>query len=894
MLSVHLANIKSSGVYRFVFDKSEVPGQPPQTMRLVVGYSERGPFNTVTYVKNEGEFKEIYGNISKKLEKYGCFFHRLALQCLAKGPILCLNLKKFQPKDETHTSPNAEGGYEAVSIASFDPFGEDDVVIRDTEVARIFNTSRLWTLDPEVLPEAYWKGATSVAAQSDSKFITIAATDTLKNSNTVIIRPSTVKGYDITLRDWYNSYNEGVYPDYAEDYLDTLVSDYMVDVYIFRGQFTKEIASSETFSNYFSIKTINKGTKEVPNYVTKVFVKDFVTDAFDEKRDALELLSRVEGSGFITRYTGSLIPYFKNTDGSWMSIDLLVNGGTAIHNVMMFLDESYLEKSGKDLKTINLGGYFDEVDTGSFKDSLGVIGNKYYGTDELAAYMFNIWNCNNSGEWSLSKFSGNNFTYGDVAVDIYAGIKGPDTETSSTGLFTYSESNASICAAKSININVGDRFFSKNGLATCIRVEPAKKGNIDCNRFFFTSLPTIFNKGENNLVPGITGAFIVRYNSKLTAHATLMGSMIEKVDPTKADDEATYKLAEYDNASHGVDLYLKGYTYLNPKPTGSSAREKCNWINNQLDVLKNKGLREALTNSTDTDYRYIVDTFEAFIETGLRDKLSSLARDKQNAFVISNFPAIKTFAKSDAFTDAYGVFNTKYIAAGYNKAKNAVDMISLPTESNGAAYIAFFTPLKFNDAGLKINVPSAALVSNNFMDKYTSRQPYYIVAGPSYGRMVHADLIGPDYNFTREDLDNLEPMGVNCMVLKPQRGTFINSNQTAKQIPVTGLSKINIVELVIYLQDAIADMLQGHQWELNTATLRGNIKAKADAICEAVKANGGLYAYDNQCDKSNNSDEIIDNEMIVLSTGIEPSKGAGKMVHELTIYRKGGMSSVIK
>ena len=50
MLSVHLANIKSSGVYRFVFDKSEVPGQPPQTMRLVVGYSERGPFNTVTYV----------------------------------------------------------------------------------------------------------------------------------------------------------------------------------------------------------------------------------------------------------------------------------------------------------------------------------------------------------------------------------------------------------------------------------------------------------------------------------------------------------------------------------------------------------------------------------------------------------------------------------------------------------------------------------------------------------------------------------------------------------------------------------------------------------------------------------------------------------------------------
>ena len=154
-------------------------------------------------------------------------------------------------------------------------------------------------------------------------------------------------------------------------------------------------------------------------------------------------------------------------------------------------------------------------------------------------------------------------------------------------------------------------------------------------------------------------------------------------------------------------------------------------------------------------------------------------------------------------------------------------------------------------------------------------------------------MIGPDFNFARDDLNNLEPMGVNCMVYKPQRGTFINSNQTAKQKPVTALSKVNVRELVIYLQDTIADMLQGYQWELNTQTLRDNIKAKADAICEQVKSNGGLYAYTNVCDDTNNTPEVIDNEMVVLSTGIEPAKGAGKMIHELTIYRTGGLSSVI-
>jgi phage tail sheath protein FI len=155
-------------------------------------------------------------------------------------------------------------------------------------------------------------------------------------------------------------------------------------------------------------------------------------------------------------------------------------------------------------------------------------------------------------------------------------------------------------------------------------------------------------------------------------------------------------------------------------------------------------------------------------------------------------------------------------------------------------------------------------------------------------------MVGPDFNFSREELDVLEPMGVNAMVYVPRKGTYINSNQTAKQNPVTGLSKINIRELCIFLQDEIESLLQNYQWEFNTQALRETIKSKADVIRETVKNNGGLYTYLNVCDESNNTDDIIDNEMLVLSTSIEPAKGAGKMVHELTIYRKGGMSSLIK
>ena len=91
----YLANIKSSGVYRYVFDKSQLPPQSADTLRLVVGYSEKGPFNTPLFVESKKDFISNFGNINKRLERKGIFFHRLALQALNAGPILALNIKPF-------------------------------------------------------------------------------------------------------------------------------------------------------------------------------------------------------------------------------------------------------------------------------------------------------------------------------------------------------------------------------------------------------------------------------------------------------------------------------------------------------------------------------------------------------------------------------------------------------------------------------------------------------------------------------------------------------------------------------------------------------------------------------------------------------------------------------
>ena len=345
-----------------------------------------------------------------------------------------------------------------------------------------------------------------------------------------------------------------------------------------------------------------------------------------------------------------------------------------------------------------------------------------------------------------------------------------------------------------------------------------------------------------------------------------------------------------------IPHYLEGYTYKNARPNGTDMWAKLQWQKSILSALTDySGLRKGLLNKANIDYRYVVDTFESFPQSELKAELSLLCKEKESAFCIANLPAIRTFVKCPyiSFTDEKNIFNSKYIVDGRNRKKPANDVFSLPSETNGASFSAFYTPLKFTDGYVDSIIPSAGLVSNLFIQKYMSRQPYYIVAGPNYGHIDANGLVGPDYKFTREELYDLEPFGFNCMVYRPSFGTFINANQTAKQTPLSALSRVNVRELVIYLQDEVEKVLQSYQWEFNNQTTRNAILDKANQICALIKANGGIQTYLNIMDESNNTPEIIDNEMAVLSTHIEPGFGCGKMVHELTLYRTGQMKSYV-
>ena len=51
-LSPQLQQFKSSGVYRLEFDKSQTVNIPAETIRLVVGRSKKGPYNTPVFIED--------------------------------------------------------------------------------------------------------------------------------------------------------------------------------------------------------------------------------------------------------------------------------------------------------------------------------------------------------------------------------------------------------------------------------------------------------------------------------------------------------------------------------------------------------------------------------------------------------------------------------------------------------------------------------------------------------------------------------------------------------------------------------------------------------------------------------------------------------------------------
>lgn len=315
-----------------------------------------------------------------------------------------------------------------------------------------------------------------------------------------------------------------------------------------------------------------------------------------------------------------------------------------------------------------------------------------------------------------------------------------------------------------------------------------------------------------------------------------------------------------------------------------------------LSIMNQPNIVKGLKNSLDLKPRYLIDAFKTFIEPNYKYQFGALAQELSEhstvfcraicneAFVEDMLESVNPYFRKDKDSN----FSTEYIETGGNQKIASSNTYSKSTDGN--KYTFFFGPgLKVNHYGQEIICPPAGVVSKAFLDKYSYNFPYTIVANKT-GILTAQNVTGVEFDFDQDDRGPLERVGYNAIIEEIGTGILIYGNNTAQYQVKTSMSKIHVSELVAFIQEQMLAIMKDYIFQYNDYQNRLEIKTRADEVMNQILDNGGVQYFQNVCDDTNNTTEIIENDMGILDTIIVPARGMEKMVHRTFLETAGNIT----
>jgi hypothetical protein len=414
-----------------------------------------------------------------------------------------------------------------------------------------------------------------------------------------------------------------------------------------------------------------------------------------------------------------------------------------------------------------------------------------------------------------------------------------------------------------------------------------------------TDLQTYDNPATENIQSRLTRVLEVRTIASSTSPGVYRVS-VKTERPIKLFPGTTTRVWKFKSIQEFVQSFQ--FTYLPgsvikdaSKPNGTDIR-----LNEILDVMENTNIARTLADVDIITFRYIVDTFDGGVQPNSKYQLTKLARSRQKCLALCNAPSIKKFQESidprftsaPTSTDPAPILQARYIADGGNLSLNPSFTYSLPDEDLGAKFSGFFSPfLTVRENGKNLNVPPAAYVSNNFIRKFVTGEPYSIVAGVKRGIISAGNLVGVEYDYDLQDREYIEPFGLNPIIRKRGIGVVIYGNQTSYQRTNSAFNNLHVRDLLITIESAIEEILGNYVFDFNEDSVRLEIKTLVDNYLNGVRSVGGVYNYLSIMDSSNNTPAIIDQNLGIIDVIIEPARGIHKFINRMTVTRTGGISS---
>ena len=315
-LALDLSQFKSAGVYTIEVDQSERIIVTTQSLRLLPGFSKVGPFNAPVFIRSTRDRQRFYGDIDRKLERKGSFFHRSIDTALLQSPVFAINLLAVNSSPSDPSTDTAQGMSLSIdsNVSNTDIYEGVNGEVYTEKYVNYFNRERFWKADSEYLLGIASNKEGVTTAESTS-LIQVANIGT-KTISFIVRKAVGLQGYSVFARDWYGS--DKIPFEWIRPY--DLMKDYFVNVIAVEGDWTNysNLSTDPYFSNYFSSDGI-----------------------LPEQLNAFLDLPTVN---LIGSWIGTFIPDFRDQTGASQYIEDLINSSTQFTGVLVNVNNEALDQ----------------------------------------------------------------------------------------------------------------------------------------------------------------------------------------------------------------------------------------------------------------------------------------------------------------------------------------------------------------------------------------------------------------------------------------------------------------------------------------------------------------------------------------------------------------------
>jgi len=181
-------------------------------------------------------------------------------------------------------------------------------------------------------------------------------------------------------------------------------------------------------------------------------------------------------------------------------------------------------------------------------------------------------------------------------------------------------------------------------------------------------------------------------------------------------------------------------------------------------------------------------------------------------------------------------------------------------------------------------VPPSVVVPGALTFNDSVSAPWYAPAGLNRGGLVSVlEAYAP---LSQAERNTLYEGRINPIATFPNDGVVVWGQKTLQARP-SALDRVNVRRLLITVKKFIASSTRYLVFEQNTAATRDRFLSIANPYLESVKRNQGLYAFRVIMDETNNTPDVIDQNILYGQLFLQPTRTAEFIILDFNIQPTG-------